>query len=170
MIRVFAYSKDKNNCQNTNKHNLFFLDAFRFNLKPSVEMKKLLQYGEAKVKPFLPLMQAPLIKIKAQFLLWQRFCQNHSDVVVSKRAYNLCQPDIFLAVKILLSNLAILSAFFAAAKRSFSKLRQIKSDLRTTMGHVRLDCLFLIYIHNNISFSTGAISKKFAATNRKIKP
>ena len=31
---------------------------------------------------FLPLLQAPLIKVKAQFLLWQRFCQNHSDVVV----------------------------------------------------------------------------------------
>ena len=32
-IGVFAYSKDKNNCQNRNKHNLLFLDAFRFNLK-----------------------------------------------------------------------------------------------------------------------------------------
>ena len=34
------------------------------------------------VNLFLPFLQAPLIKVKAQFLLWQRFCQNHSDVVV----------------------------------------------------------------------------------------
>ena len=27
---------------------------------------------------FLLLLQAPLIKVAAQFLLWQRFCQNHS--------------------------------------------------------------------------------------------
>ena len=37
---------------------------------------------EPAVNLFLPLLQAPRIKIKAQFLLWQRFCQNHSYVVV----------------------------------------------------------------------------------------
>ena len=40
---------------------------------------------EPAVNLFFSLLQAPLIKVKAQFLLWQRFCQNHSDVVVSKR-------------------------------------------------------------------------------------
>ena len=54
---------------------------------------------EPAVNLFLPLLQTPLIKVKAQFLLWQRFCQNHSDVVIWKRAYKLCQPDIFLAIK-----------------------------------------------------------------------
>ena len=32
-ITVFAYFKDKNNCQNRNKHYLLFLDVFHFNLK-----------------------------------------------------------------------------------------------------------------------------------------
>ena len=41
---------------------------------------------ELAVNLFLPLLQAPLIKVKAQFLLWQKFCQNHSHVVVWKRA------------------------------------------------------------------------------------
>ena len=45
---------------------------------------------EPAVSLFLPLLQAPLIKVKTQFLLWQRFCQNHSRVVVWKRAYKLC--------------------------------------------------------------------------------
>ena len=31
---------------------------------------------EPAVSLFLPLLQAPLIKVKAQFLLWQRFCQS----------------------------------------------------------------------------------------------
>ena len=35
---------------------------------------------EPAVNLFLPLLQAPQIKVKAQFLLWQRFCQIHSDV------------------------------------------------------------------------------------------
>ena len=42
---------------------------------------------EPAVSLFLPLLQVPLIKVKAQFLLWQRFCQNQSDVVVWKKAY-----------------------------------------------------------------------------------
>ena len=37
------------------------------------------------------------------------------------------------------------------------------------MGQVRLDGLCLMYIHNDISISTGALIKKFAATSRKIK-
>ena len=44
---------------------------------------------EPAVNLFLSLLQAPPIKVKAQFVLWQRFCQNHSDVVVRKRAYKL---------------------------------------------------------------------------------
>ena len=121
------------------------------------------------VNLFLLLLQAPLIKVKAQFLLWQRFCQNHSDVVVWKRAFKLCHPDIFPAIKILLCILAALPVSSATAERSFSMLRLMKSNLRTTMDHARFDDLCLMYIHNGISISTGAIIKKFAATSRKIK-
>ena len=39
----------------------------------------------------------------------------------------------------------------------------------STMGQACLDDLCLIYIHNDISISTGAIIKKFAATSRKAK-
>ena len=55
---------------------------------------------EPEVNLFLPLLQAPLMKVKAQFLLWQRFCRNYSNVAVWKRAYKFCQPDIFPAMKI----------------------------------------------------------------------
>ena len=37
------------------------------------------------------------------------------------------------------------------------------------MGQARLDGLSQMYIHNDISISTGGITKKFAATSRKIK-
>ena len=73
------------------------------------------------VKPavnlFLPLFQAPPIKVKARFLLWRRFCQNQFDVVVWKRAYKLCQSDIFSALKILLSILATRPVSYATAER-----------------------------------------------------
>ena len=122
------------------------------------------------VNLFLPLLQAPLIKVKAQFPLWQKFCQNYSDAIKLKRAYKLGQPDIFPALKILLSILATFPVSSAVAERSLSTLQPIKSDLRTTISQARLDGLCLIlYIHSDISVGIGAIIKKFATTSRKIK-
>ena len=101
---------------------------------------------EPEINQFLPFLLAPLIKVKAQFLLWQRFCQHNSDVVVWKRAYKVCQPNILPAIKMRLSILARLPVFSATVERSFSTLRLIKSDLRTTMGQARLNGLCLMYI------------------------
>ena len=89
--------------------------------------------------------------------------------MVWKRAYKHFQPDIFPAIKILLSILETLPVSFATAKRLFSTLRLIKSDLRTTMGQARLDGPCLMNIHNDILISTGAIIKKYAVTSRKVK-
>ena len=61
---------------------------------------------EPAVNVFVPLLQEPLIKVETRFMLCQRFCQNHSEVVVWKRGYKLCQPNIFPAIKILLSILS----------------------------------------------------------------
>ena len=119
---------------------------------------------EPAVNLFIPLLQAPIIKVKAQLLLWQS--QNPSDVMIWKRAYKLCLPDSFLAT---ISAIIILPVSSATAERSFSTLRLIKLDLRTTMGQARLDGLCLMYIHNDSSISIGAIIKKIAVTNRKIK-
>ena len=115
---------------------------------------------ELAVNMFLPLLQAPLIKVKAQFLLWQRVRQNHFDVVIWKRAFKLCHPDIFPVIKILPSILVTLPVSSTAAERSFSALRLIKSDLRTTMGQARLDGLCLMSIHKVISIAVLLILKK----------
>ena len=37
------------------------------------------------------------------------------------------------------------------------------------MGQARLNGLCLMYIHNDISISIGAVIKKFAATSRETK-
>ena len=74
------------------------------------------------VEPLFLLLQAQLIK--AQFLLLQRFCQNHCDAVVWKKAYKLCLPVIFPSIKILHSILATLPLL------QYLMLLQNKSFLR----------------------------------------
>ena len=117
---------------------------------------------------YLPLLQMPLMTVKAEFLLWQSLCQKHSEIVTWKRAYELCQKDVFPAIKKLLSVLATLPVSSATAERSFSALRLIKSDLRTTMTQSRLNGLCLMYMHNDISVNTDVIVQKFAGTSRKL--
>ena len=79
--------------------------------------------------------------------------------MVWKRAYKLCQPDIFSAIKIIFDILTTLPVSSATAERSFAALRLIKSDLPTTISQARQDGLCLMYIHNDISISTGVLSK-----------
>ena len=117
---------------------------------------------------YLPLLQMPLMTVKTEFPLWQSLCQKHSEIVIWKRAYELCQKDVFPAIKKLLSVLATLPVSSATAERSFSALRLIKSDLRTTMTQSRLNGLCLMYMHNDISVNTDVIVQKFAGTSRKL--
>ena len=86
------------------------------------------------------------------------------------RAYKLCQPDVFPAIKIhvLLSILATLPTSSSTAERSFSGLLLIKSDLQTTTGQTRLDDLCLMFIHNDMSISTDAVLKKFVVITRRL--
>ena len=69
----------------------------------------------------------------------------------------------------LLSILATLPVSSATAERSFSALRLLKSDLRAAMGQACLDGLCLMYTHNDILISNGAVIKKFTATSYKKK-
>ena len=51
---------------------------------------------EPAVNLFLSLLQAPLIKVKAQFLLWQRFCQIILILWVGKGLTNFASRIFFL--------------------------------------------------------------------------
>ena len=78
---------------------------------------------------FLPFLQAPLVKVKAQFVPRQRFYLNHSKVVVLKKAYKVCQPDVFPEIELQLGIFAAFPLSSVTAERSFSARRLIKSYL-----------------------------------------
>ncbi len=69
----------------------------------------------------------------------------------------------------------VLHAYFtfpvtsATAERSFSSLRRIKTFLRNTMTHQRLNNLFLLYVHSERTDTLDliAIAKEFVATNNR---
>ena len=68
-----------------------------------------------------------MTRVKTPFQMLQRFCHNHSDVVVWKRTYKLYQLGILPAIKTLFSVLATLAVFSACAERAFFTLQLLKS-------------------------------------------
>ena len=57
----------------------------------------------------------------------------------------------------------------ATAERSFSSLRRIKTFLRSTMSHCRLNNLFLLYIHTprTDALDVSTIAKEFVSVNSR---
>ncbi len=53
----------------------------------------------------------------------------------------------------------------ATAERSFSSLRRLKTFLRSTMTHCRLNNLFLLYIHDAINLEK--VAKDFISVNQR---
>lgn len=57
----------------------------------------------------------------------------------------------------------------ATAERSFSCLRRIKTFLRSTMTHQRLNNLFLLYVHTSRtdSLDLSAVAREFVLANTR---
>ena len=55
----------------------------------------------------------------------------------------------------------------ATAERAFSSLRRIKTFLRSTMTHCRLNNLFLLYVHTDVTdnLDLSCIAKEFVSVN-----
>ena len=115
----------------------------------------------------MPLLQASVAEVEAQFSLWQKLSK-HLEISGWKSAYQLCDIDIYPAIRLLLSVFGTLSVFLATAARLFSALRLLKSNLRTTKTESRRHGLSLIYIHSDIAIDTNNIVTEFAGKRRKI--
>ena len=76
-----------------------------------------------------------------------------------------CFPNLIRLLRIALT-IPITSA---SAERSFSKLKLIKSKLRTTMTQERLQCLMLMSVEKDIqkSLNVHELVEKFASTSHR---
>ena len=57
----------------------------------------------------------------------------------------------------------------ATAERSFSSLRRIKTYLRNSMGHCRLNNLFMLYVHTSKTDTLDlvTVAKEFVSVNSR---
>lgn len=73
-----------------------------------------------------------------------------------------CFPNVAIIYRILLT----IPVTVASAERSFSKLKLLKSYLRSTMTHERLNGLALIAIENDFMENVGMCSVTICVTDK----
>ena len=95
-----------------------------------------------------------------EFYRWQRKWNSipkqdcPSSVV---EALKSCNSDLYPNIYILLKVFASIPVTSATAERSFSKLRQVKTYLRSTMSEARLTGLTLLAIHKDIPLDYDSV-------------
>ena len=75
--------------------------------------------------------------------------QRMSDVLKFFRQHSKQMTGMFSEVVTLIKLLLVMLATNASSERTFSAFVCIKTYLRTTMTHTRLNCVMVLHLHNN---------------------
>ena len=97
---------------------------------------------------------------RAEFERWQHWCsrlepeQRINSATVSS-ALALCDATLFPNMRTVLKIFASLPVTTCTAERSFSVLRLVKTQLRSTMDNDRLSGLALLSVHKRLCYCRG---------------
>ena len=92
-----------------------------------------------------------------------------SDVLEFFRQHSKPMIGIFSEVVTLIKLLLVIPATNASSERTFLALCRIKTYLRTTMTHTRLDCVMVLHMHNNRTdlLELGSVDYDFISENER---
>lgn len=108
--------------------------------------------------------------LKGEYELWQQMWHNKDKVDLPSNvldALHYCNKEFFPNIYKLLQIFATLPITTSSSERSFSKLKLLKSYLRSTMTESRLTGLALMNIHKDIDINVDLVIDHFAAQKRR---
>lgn len=101
---------------------------------------------------------------------WRKKCFDMSADLrptTTLESLNLCNPEYFPNVFVLLKILAILPVSSSQCERSFSTMKRLKTYLRSTMGQTRLTSLALMNIHHDTVINPEDVVTKFLSDEKR---
>ena len=108
---------------------------------------------------------------ESELQLWVAIWRHHLSQAKQEKSFlnalNVCDRNVLPLTFRLLRIEASQPSTTAAAERSFSALRRIKTWLRSTTGQDRLSGLALMYIHPELIPSADEIVTEFFARKRR---
>lgn len=106
------------------------------------------------------------------YLKWARRWSDCEDSLCPKNfveALKLCNKDVYPSVNVLLEIASILPVSTATVERSFSRLKILKTHLRSTTGEDRLNGLALMSVYSDFKVNIDSVLKRFATDkNRRL--
>lgn len=101
--------------------------------------------------------------LTSEFKRWNDlWCLEGKSAGTISEALQLCVKDIYPNVHQQIKILLTIPVTTAEVERGNSKLKLLKTRLRSVMGEERLSSLALLYIHNNFEFNYREIVERFA--------
>lgn len=98
---------------------------------------------------------------------WQQNINEAKLLTSPSKALRVVDSDFFPNVKELLIVSCTLSVTSAECERSVSRLRYLKTYLRSTMREDRLNGLAMMYIHRDTSCDSKEVVEQFARQHRR---
>ena len=111
------------------------------------------------------------LALDAEMFQWQTYWERFKGPLLDNLATKLKSVSFegFENIKVLLRILGTLPITSCECERSFSALRTLKDDKRSTMVEERLNGLALMQIHQEISPNFKKIINKFSEGNTRLK-
>lgn len=108
-----------------------------------------------------------ILGLETEFNLWaNKWHHDNKLPSTAIEALARCDKDIFPNIFHLLRALCTLPITTSECERSISRLRMVKTYLRSSMGHTRLNELTLLRIHRDIPLNMSNVVDEFALTHR----
>ncbi len=132
--------------------------------KPIAEMATVLKPLETMYKEDLD-DDSFMTELKQWYLKWKNERDTHGIQALPKSlAFTLPRcSSYFNNIQILLRILCTLPVTSCSAERSFSALKRVKTNIRSTMTNHRLTSLTLLHIHHDIPVDISEVIDEFAA-------
>ena len=100
--------------------------------------------------------------VKSELLSWKlRWAGEEEKPSSALEALNHCHPENYPNIHILLILLCTFPLTSCSAERTFSVLKNIKTDYRSTMLEERLEGLMLVYVHKRVPVDPMAVISEF---------
>ena len=107
------------------------------------------------------------VELHCWSLKWQQNVNEAKLLNSPAKALNVVDDDFFPNVRELLTVSCTLPVTSAECEHSVSRLRYLKTYLRSTMGEDRLNGLAMMYIHRDISCDSKGVVEQFARQHRR---
>ena len=121
---------------------------------------------------YLSIQDDSIEAVEVEFMRWRSYWLRHKHNFLPNNALNALlsakEMETYPSLEVLLQILTTLPVYTATNGCSFSALKYLKTNLRSTMKEARLNGLALWYVHRDLKINYEHVINEFSRKNRSL--